>query len=262
MDFTPYAPTDKDRQESPQPFAETNGCMSFACVHNCEIQAKVIYGVETDWNEQIVVVGSGTSPISGNSLQNVFNWISSKGLVLTSVYPEPEDFTVSQFYALPNPNIVATGALWLNQWSIQTSLVASNGGKPLTPSGLQTVFNSLTDTPTLITIDLNFNGWQTGYHQFHEVVLLNDKGDYFDSYSTLIKNLDGFKVYYGNKLIIKPKQMPNAEFIKNGTTNEYGFYLPALSEDALKDKAMNFGINILNPDGSINFTTAKQVSGL
>jgi hypothetical protein len=54
----------------------------------------------------------------------------------------------------------------------------------------------------------------------------------------------------------------NAEFVHKVGTKEYGFYLPALSEDAIKDKAMNLGKNILNDDGTINFPAAKEVSGL
>ena len=56
--------------------------------------------------------------------------------------------------------------------------------------------------------------------------------------------------------------MSNVEFVQKAGTQEFGFYFPALSEDALKDKALNVGLNILNPDNTINFTTAKVVSGL
>ena len=265
MNFIPYTPQDQDRQESPIPFTETNGCMSFACVHNLEIQEKVFYGNEVDYSEQIVCVGSGTSSQTGNSLANVFNWIKAHGLVRTSVSPEPVDFTLKQFYTIPSPILVASGALWLVQWDVSTSLVAGNGGYPLTSAQKQVVFNSLTETPTLITIDLNVDSAGTptsNDHQFHEVVLLNTNGDYFDSYSTLIKNLNQCKIYYANKLIIKPKTMSNVEFVQKAGTQEFGFYFPALSEDALKDKALNVGLNILNPDNTINFTTAKVVSGL
>ncbi len=75
MDYTPWIPTDQDRQESPNPWAETNGCESFAMVHCIEIQERKLTGTEVDYSEQIVCVGSGTNPASGNSVGNVFNWI-------------------------------------------------------------------------------------------------------------------------------------------------------------------------------------------
>jgi len=54
--------------------------------------------------------------------------------------------------------------------------------------------------------------------------------------------------------------MSNAQFVKKAGSFEFGFYLPALSEDALKDKALNLGLNILKPDGTIDFSKAKEIN--
>ena len=56
--------------------------------------------------------------------------------------------------------------------------------------------------------------------------------------------------------------MSNAEFVHKAGTQEYGFYLPATNQDAIKDKALNLGLNIQKADGSIDFTSAKEVQGL
>lgn len=58
------------------------------------------------------------------------------------------------------------------------------------------------------------------------------------------------------------KTMSNTQFIHKAGTQEYGFYVPATSIDAIKDKALNFGVEIENPDGTIDFNKAKEVTGL
>lgn len=69
----------------------------------------------------------------------------------------------------------------------------------------------------------------------------------------------------GYAAFVDPKDfyfMSNAKFVQNGDTPEYGFYLPATSEEALIDKAKNLGLNILKPDGKIDFSKAIKVKGL
>ncbi len=257
MDWKPYIPTDHDVQESAKPWAETNGCMAFATVHCIEIQEKYLTGMETNYSEQILCVKSGTSPQSGNSVSKVINTLEAIGLVKTSVSPEPVDFTVQQFYVQPDPKIVATGQEWLKRWSVSRTSVDP-----------ALALTYLDKSPVLITIDLNPDGDKTGFHQYHEVVLLNDH-EYFDSYGELVKPMtfttgQPHRIYFANLLIIKEKNMTNAEFVHKAGTSEYGFYLPALDESALLDKAMNFDLDISGPVGGspIDFSKAKEVSGL
>lgn len=56
--------------------------------------------------------------------------------------------------------------------------------------------------------------------------------------------------------------MSNAKFIKKAGTQEYGFYLPATTPETLKDKALNLGLDITNADGSVDFASATEVTGL
>lgn len=247
-----FCPTDEDRQESHAPWAETNGCMSFAVVHYCEMIEKFLYENENDYSEQIITVGSGTNSINGNSLTNVYNWLKAKGLVKTSVSSEPVNFTTPQFYTMPSQEKVATGQDWLMQWNV---------GDLRHIIDLSLIPLYLEDYPILITIDL------TGQGQFHEVVLINEH-EYFDSYSTLIKPLTQ-KILYAYQIPLIPKIMSNAVFVHNlsakhsdGTPNlnEYGFFYPKTSEDSCKDGALNSGVNILNPDGTVNFPSAKGMT--
>lgn len=91
----------------------------------------------------------------------------------------------------------------------------------------------------------NVNGTLDGMH--HHI-----KENYFLSKNT-------FNAW---TLIPKGQFMSNAEFVHKTGTPEYGFYLPSLSEQAVVDKALNLGIDILRPDGTIDYTKAKEVNGL
>ncbi len=191
-DLTPYCPTDGDRQESPQPWTETNGCVPFAVTHACEIWMRLLNNVETDYSEQVLYQESNTSPVSGNSVPNVITALKKNGLVSLSVSPEPVNFTLAQWQTPIDPVKLATGKQWLDKYDVSIQSIA--------PS---TAISRLGDGVILLTIDLN-NG-MNGLHDWHEVVLINNH-QYFDSYSTLIKELDR-NIGWADILTIKPKVM-------------------------------------------------------
>lgn len=63
-------------------------------------------------------------------------------------------------------------------------------------------------------------------------------------------------------LIPKGQQMTNVQFVHKVGTQEYGFYVPALSQEAVKDKALNFDVPALDASGNVDFTKAVEVTGL
>lgn len=104
--------------------------------------------------------------------------------------------------------------------------------------------NGIHDHLEIIPIRPEAYGRQT----FAEDRLLNDNG-YFGRVNPL-------------PYVIKANNMSNVIFVRKGKTQEYGFYVPAFSEDALVDKAKNFGREDILNGGQIDFTKAKEVSGL
>ena len=80
---------------------------------------------------------------------------------------------------------------------------------------------------------------------------INSKG-YID-----INKGNGFNgAFDPNKLFY----MSNVIFVHKEGTDEFGFYVPATSEEALRDKAKNFGIDILvESSGKIDFDKAKNI---
>ncbi len=63
-------------------------------------------------------------------------------------------------------------------------------------------------------------------------------------------------------LIPRKDIMSNAVFVHKAGTPEYGWYLPKLSEPANADMALNLGVNILKADGTIDYSLAKEITGL
>lgn len=100
-----------------------------------------------------------------------------------------------------------------------------------------------------------------GLHLHLECILNNGLGSVF--------NLD--KDYIGriDPQIILEYQNMSIEFVHLTGTSEYGFietttytkvYYRGINEADIKFQATKFGLNILNADGTINFTSAKEVN--
>lgn len=60
----------------------------------------------------------------------------------------------------------------------------------------------------------------------------------------------------------KGNDMSNVIFAHKAGTEEYGFWVPATTAESAKDKALNFGLTITKPDGSVDFGQAKEINGL
>ena len=56
--------------------------------------------------------------------------------------------------------------------------------------------------------------------------------------------------------------MSNAVFVHKAGTAEYGWYIPDISPDAIKSSALHYAAQIVKPDGSVDFSQSKEVSGL
>ena len=108
-----------------------------------------------------------------------------------------------------------------------------------------------------------------GYHLHDSQKCIIAKSSWYPKSTTIkyhhIKE-DYFKNDTMSPWVIIPRKelnMSNAIFVKKAGTLEHGFYLPGTTEESLKDKALNLGReDILNSDGSVDFSKAKEVSGL
>lgn len=89
----------------------------------------------------------------------------------------------------------------------------------------------------------------------------------YDSNGNKLNDNNGFKgainpLQYLAGESEKPN-MSNAIFYHKAGTDEYGFAFPKTSQESLKDMALNIGReDVIRADGSIDFSKAKEVSGL
>lgn len=241
MEWIQYIPTDNDTQVSR--IQDFLACGSYSAIHIAEMMTKKWTGQMGYYSERALAKLSGTTH-AGNSLQNIVDAINKYGLILEKDWPQintDANVTWEQYYAEIPPQVLAKAD---RGWTATLTKLSP----PQVNSTLQ-VSPVWTIIPTSGGTD-------------HIVAQINPT-QYFDSYLIFVKNFQANFMPLSQwylKLIYTP--MTNAEFYHKTGTQEYGFALPALSEDALKDKALNLAVNIFNPDGSINYSLAKEVSGL
>lgn len=56
--------------------------------------------------------------------------------------------------------------------------------------------------------------------------------------------------------------MTNTIPVHKAGTQEFGFYVPATNVQAIKDKALNFGVDIFDANGNVDFSKFKDIQGL
>ena len=250
MNWLSYIPTDHDVQASRS--ADFEACASYSAVHIAEMVLKRQNCLIGELSERYLAKTSDTQPW-GNTLQNVVDALNLNGVCLTQYWPELtystdyENIDWATYYT-DIPASVLNSAYRVN--ASFTKLSASQ------------VEESLNIAPVWAIV-------KTSSGQLHCVAQINDT-QFFDSYEITVKNFsDGYPIQSQYQLTIKPINMPNAIFAHNlsaknadGTPNpnEFGFFYPKTSQDSCKDGALNSGLNILNPDGSIDFGLAKQMT--
>ena len=241
MNWNDYIPTDDDTQVSR--IADFLSCGSYSAIHIAEMLTKKWTGSPTFYSERALAKLSGTTH-AGNSLTNIVNAINKYGLILEKNWPQinkDADVTWEQYYAEIPASVTSK---------------ADKGWKATLTALSPSQVNSTLAVSPVWTIIPTSGGTN------HIVAQINPT-QYFDSYLVYVKNFQANFMplsYWYLKLTYTP--MTNVEFVKKSGTNEFGFYVPAMSEDALKDKALNFAVNIFNPDGSINYGSAKEVTNL
>lgn len=243
MNWTPYLPPDRDVQASKN--ADFEACLSYSAIHILEMCLKKQTGYFWEFSERALAKLSDTQPW-GNTIQNVINALNQYGVILASDWPpltystDYENIDWATYYADIPVDVLR-----------RAYRVSCNLTK-LTPDQVE---QALTQAP-LWTIVKTSSGQQ------HIVAQINDT-QFFDSYQVTVKNFsDGYPILNQYLLSLKLLTMPNVEFVHKSGTGEYGFFVPAMSEDALKDKALNFAVPLLKPDGTIDYSLAKDVSGL
>ena len=231
IDWTPFAPTDNDVQESQR--TETAACVPFSAIHIIEMLVKQRSGQEIDLSERALAKFSGTLP-TGNSFTNVFAALNNHPLLLEQDWPIPDDdYTWDEFYQ-----------------PVPFNLTGSNFRFQMTPVPFSKIPEYLNYAPLWTEIRLSPT-------VTHAVALLTPT-TYFDSYGKLIKPLTQPII---NCYLLT--FMSNAKLVKKG--NEFGIYLgagantPELGEQVLINLCNNVGYPIptLNNGANVDWANLK-----
>lgn len=102
---------------------------------------------------------------------------------------------------------------------------------------------------------VNSTGNSSGHHLHFDIREMTDNGS-----TVNINNGYGGAIDPEPLMLNKEAPMSNVIFVHKEGTSEYGFYVPATLVETLKDKALNFGLDITNPDGSVDFAKAKEMN--
>lgn len=242
-------------------YFDTMGCVSFSALNALEILIRAKYGVSVNFSDRFTAKMSGTTT-SGNYLNRVGDSIRKDGFVDEVEWPYPREqrdpvFDWDDFYTEIPQAVKDIALLNLEDALIQYEWVNESDLK-----------NALKEAPIQVTVrawydengDMIYENLTE--QQNHAVVLIGYKeGEYweiFDSYNSngFIKKLE-WDYNFGNfalKYNITVKNMSNTKKLKDKNSNTAGFFLPALSEDAYKSLANNFGLTVkLKPDGSVDW---------
>ena len=229
---------------------DSESCVSFSACHVLESQIQFLTGQVIKLSPRFLAYVSNTTS-AGNTFQKVFNAILQYGICTEDTWPLPmgTGWNWEDFYVPPPPEAFAEALWFKNQYTV--TLQANIGVADLSFAPLWTEVNLGYTTHAVEQInateelDSEPNLAPPGHG--------GDQAPYIKPLSPVVNQ---------NLLLLTQKVMSNVEFVQKAGTQEYGFYTPCLSPDALKNLALNYGINIQNADGSVNFAEAKQVTGL
>jgi hypothetical protein len=228
---------------------DSESCVSFAACHVLESQIQFLTGQKVKLSPRFLASVSHTT-IAGNTFQNVYNAIVQYGICTEDTWPIPAglNWSWSDFYKTPPPQAYSE-ALWFKQ-QFNVALQAKISPQNLVSAPLWTEVNLGYTTHAVEQINLN-----TELDSEPNLAPPGHGGDTIPYLKPLAP------VVHYNLLLLTQKVSSNVQFIQNGN-GEYGFFVPATSPQTLIDKALNYSINIQNPDGSVAFNQAKQITGL
>lgn len=229
---------------------DSEACVSFSACHVLESQILFLTGRLIKLSPRFLASVAHTT-INGNTFQKVFNAISEYGICTEDTWPIPPGlaWTWTDFYQTPSQEAYKE-ALWFKQ-QFNIAMQAQISPTSLVFAPLWTEVNLGYTTHAVEQININ-----TELDSEPNLAPPGHGGDQ----PPYLKPLSPVVNY--NLLLLTSKIMSNVKFVRNGQSDEFGFFVPATTPDTLIDKAINYGINIQNTDGSVNFNSATEITGL
>lgn len=158
------------------------GCVSFSAMNCCEIIYKKRYGEEVNFSDRKVVVGSGTDPKKGNSMNTVAEYIRTMWTVLESEYPYSPTMTIEEYYQAIPQDVITKALQSLKNFEVNHAwLPRANGGSSVfsTPDQIK---EALTYSPVQACVGPN--------EERNGIIYFSDSGVYFHAI-TIVGYVEG-----------------------------------------------------------------------
>ncbi len=223
---------------------DTMSCVAFAVNNVMEMQIKQQTGREVNYSDRFLAKMSGTT-LNGNHVSTVLDTWKKYGGVPESLWPKPEEPTTWPGYMASIPQQIIDQAEKPGETQYEY-LLDPKATVGWTPEFLR---YHLQEAPLLITIPGHeITGVILDLDNTH-ITVLDDYIFNVDPNQPFVRKIKLTDVTNIFKAVLTVKGiMSNVKLVKNGT--EWGYYLPANSEQALIDKADNFGYSLpKTPDG-------------
>jgi len=218
-DWTSYLPSAENQTTH---YTDTMACVTFSCLNVIETQIKFFTGQEVNFSDRFIAKLSGTTH-QGNSIQRVLDAINKYGLVKEEEWPTGIDFNWDEYYAEIPQSVLDKADKSIK---VQYEFHYPNNSD---------YAKELKHLPLEMILEAG--------NPYHSVTMVNTSQQ-FDHYTPNLRPQKS--IYVATKILVTGIKMTNAKLVKNNA--EYGFYLPATTEEAMIDKALNLGYPLPTKD--------------
>lgn len=158
------------------------GCVSFSAMNCCEIIYKKRYSEEINFSDRKVVVGSGTDPKRGNSMNTVAEYIRTMWTVLESEYPYSPTMTIEEYYQTIPQDIITKALQSLKNFDVNHAWLPRAEGGNATYSTPEQIKEALTYSPVQACVGPN--------EERDGIIYFSDSGTYFHAI-TIVGYVEG-----------------------------------------------------------------------
>lgn len=247
-DYTPFL-AEKEVQNK---FHETWNCTVFSMLNCLETLAKVKYKIDINKSDRFVGKMGGTHAYSGNTFRESYNALPNFGWVDEKDYPF-DSKTVEEYYKTVPPEILKKGEESKKYFEFRRKIL-----RTVTP---ETLWEALQFGPLRVSVCAWYPPIDGVYERVngilnHAVMLFKGEfGKYwwiYDSYDKDIKKLAwDFNFGSADFVSFKLKSMSNdfVKIVKDINSSAVGFFIPAISPDALTSMALAYNKEIVKKEG-------------
>jgi hypothetical protein len=230
-DWRPFVPVGEVQY---YPTFDSMGCTGYSDNNTAEVQLKQSTGLEFNFSDEAINFLAGCTQ-QGNYLYKPADVARKQGRILQKDWTILNPTSWQDLQKAIPAEILAKAIFFIEayQW---VSTDKASMKIHLKQAPVQIIINKGTHAVCCVYVD--DSGWW-----------------YYDSYAPFLKKTTE-QPTSGLQIVVKPM----TQFVHKTGTQEYGFYVPAIDPSALLSRGENLGMPISKPDGTIDFTKAKEIT--